>query len=223
MTQDKPFITIAIDGAAASGKSSTSRLIADKLNFMHVDTGAHYRAVTICLLQAGLKPGQSEVIKKFLDTVPLSTEVSGHRALIRINRYLPHETELRSEAVNHAVSDFAKMPEVRAFLLDYQRGTIQVAKDHHFNGLIMEGRDIGSVVLPHADYRFFLYADPKTRTQRRSVEGLKDPIALRDKIDSTREHAPLTCPPGAIKVDTSVRDLEAVVAFIIKTIGYASN
>tara|TARA_B100001248_G_scaffold201492_1_gene155758 strand:+ start:45279 stop:45944 length:666 start_codon:yes stop_codon:yes gene_type:complete len=221
MTDNKPFITIAIDGAAASGKSSTSRMIADKLNFMHVDTGAHYRAVTICLLQAGLQPDQTEAIKGFLDTVPLSTEVSGHRALIRINRYLPHETELRSVEVNETVSGFAQLPEVRAFLLDYQRNTIQEAKNYHFNGLIMEGRDIGSVVLPDADHRFFLFADPSTRSKRRQQEGQKDMIEKRDKIDSTRKHAPLKCPEGAIKIDTSERDLEAVVTFITETIGYA--
>jgi cytidylate kinase len=212
---DKPiFITVAIDGAAACGKSSTSRLLADKHHWLHVDTGAHYRCITLLLSQGGISPQENERIQDFLHSMKLSTEVSGNRALIRINGYLPHESELKSEAVNSAVSAFAALPAVRAALLDYQRKQIWVAQEHGFRGLVMEGRDIGSVVLPQATLQVYLQAPLHTRAQRRQDEGLQDAVAQRDTLDSTRTVAPLKCPPGALVIDTSQLDLQQVVCVI---------
>lgn len=214
---------IAVDGGAASGKSSTSRLIADRFNLLHVDTGSHYRAVTFCLLQANLEASDSQNVSDFLDKVPLDTEVSGHRALIRINHYLPHETELRSEAVNSNVSAFAAIPAVRNFLLNYQHSQPDVAINHHFQGVIMEGRDIGSVIFPDASLRLFLEADPATRAARRAKEGQTDSIEKRDKMDSKRKTAPLVCPEGATRIDSSHMTLEEVVDHISQLIQEKSD
>ena len=207
-------VVIAVDGGAASGKSSTSRQIADRFNLLHVDTGSHYRAVTFCLLESGLDVQNRAAVGQYLQELPLDTEVSGHRALIRINHYLPHETELRSKAVNQSVSPVSAIPAVRAFLIEYQRFQVEVAARHDFRGVIVEGRDIGSVIFPNADVRLFLEADPATRAARRAREGQSDSIATRDRLDSAREVAPLRCPEGAIRVDSSYLSLDEVVAKI---------
>src|SRR5690606_11407259 len=96
-------------------------------------------------------------------------------------------------------------------LLAYQRGQAGVARQRGFRGLIMEGRDIGSVIFPDADFRFFLHADPEERARRRAREGQTDSIAERDRLDTSRKTAPLTCPPGAIDVDSTFLNLEEVV------------
>jgi cytidylate kinase len=119
--------------------------------------------------------------------------------------------EIRSGEVNENVSHFAAIPELRTALLAYQRGQADVARAHRFRGLVMEGRDIGSVIFPDADFRFFLHAHPEERARRRASEGQQDSIALRDKIDSSRKTAPLACPPGAISIDTTFLTLPEVV------------
>jgi cytidylate kinase len=100
---------------------------------------------------------------------------------------------------------------VRSALLAYQRGQADVARERGFRGLIMEGRDIGSVIFPDADFRFFLHADPDERARRRAREGQTDSIAERDRLDTSRKTAPLTCPPGAIDIDSTHLSLDAVV------------
>ncbi len=211
----KHFIVVAIDGGAASGKSSTSRLLAERYRLMHVDTGSHYRALTFALLKQGLT-AESEGIADALASVDIGTSVDGNRARITVASRVPEESDIRSAEVNAAVSLFAAIPAVRSKLLSYQRSQEQVARAHGFSGLIMEGRDIGSVVFPNADFRFFLEADPEKRAQRRAAEGLQDSIAQRDAIDRSRKTAPLVCPTGAERVDTGTIDLETVVAFIGK-------
>ena len=103
-------------------------------------------------------------------------------------------------------------PEVRHLLLDYQRSQADVARQHRFRGLVMEGRDIGSVIFPAADFRFFLHADPAERARRRAKEGQTDSIVERDRLDSSRKAAPLTCPVGAIDIDSTLLTLDEVVA-----------
>jgi len=205
-------VIITVDGGAASGKSSTSRLIADRFNLLHVDTGSHYRAITYSLLKQGIRADDLDGIRRHLEHLPLGTEVSGHRALIRINNYLPHETELRSEIVNQHVSPFAAVPDIRQYLLNYQRSQADTAVNHQFKGLIIEGRDVGSVIFPDAPIRLFLDADAATRAARRAQEGQNDAIEQRDKIDSGRKTAPLKCPEGAIRIDSSNLTLAEVVA-----------
>lgn len=209
MTQDS-FIIIAIDGGAAAGKSSTSRGLSKRFGLMHVDTGSYYRATTLKLIEAGVSPESGSDLEAGLATLKLGTEIHGNQATITINDWLPDDS-IRSQLVNDQVSHFAALPELRSYLLDYQRSQADVARKNGFNGLVMEGRDIGSVIFPDADLRLFLHADPEKRAERRAKEGIQDSIQKRDKIDSTRKTAPLQCPIGATFLNTSELDLQEVI------------
>lgn len=208
----KKFLVIAVDGGAASGKSSTSRGLAAKHNLMHVDTGAHYRTVALSLLRRGIKDADAFfAAENPLENLDLGTEVREREAAMSIGGTVPADAEIRNDAVNAVVSQFAAIPEVRKFLFDYQRLQKEVARERGFDGLIMDGRDIGSVIFPDADLRIFLTADPEARARRRAAEGIADSIAERDKLDSSRKAAPLACPEGAIKIDSTDLTLEQVV------------
>ncbi len=206
------LIVVAIDGGAASGKSSTSRALAEKFNFLHVDTGSFYRAVTAELLHRGVRSAEPAAVSDELTDLHFNTRVEGRRAQMEIGGRVVPEAEIRSADVTGHVSHFAAIPAVRTALLTYQRGQADVARAHGFKGLVMEGRDIGSVIFPDADFRFFLHADPEERARRRAREGLHDVIAERDRLDASRTTAPLTCPPGAIEIDSTHLSLEEVVA-----------
>lgn len=209
-TPPPPFLLVAIDGGAASGKSSTARALAARFPLLHVDTGAHYRALTAHLLRRGVSPNDPLVVQRALTALTLGTRVLGSAALLEIDGRTPGD-EIRQPEVNAAVSHFAALPEVRRALLAYQRGQADVGRQHGFRGLVMEGRDIGSVIFPDADLRFFLHADPGERARRRAQEGQQDSVAERDRLDSSRKTAPLTCPPGAIDIDTTHLTLDQVV------------
>ncbi len=150
---NKKFITVAVDGGAASGKSTTSRAVAERFNLLHVDTGAYYRAVTYLCLHKGVSPLEPEEVQALLGQGKVEAEVSGRTALIRLHGRLTDETDLRRKEVTDHVSPFAALPEVRGFLVDFQRSLDQLARDHDFCGLIMEGRDIGTVILPDPSLR----------------------------------------------------------------------
>lgn len=212
MPESPEFNIIAIDGGAATGKSSTSRAVAERLGLMHVDTGAHYRTLTYALLQAGANSDTPESVSPLLESLQLGTKIEGRSARLSINDSVPADADLRSPEVNANVSKFAAIEAVREFLFNYQRSQAQVARDNdQFKGLIMEGRDIGSVIFPNAEFRFFLFADEATRAARRAKDGQTDSIAARDKMDSSRKTAPLVCPEGATRVDTGPLPLEGVV------------
>ncbi len=209
---EKKFLVIAVDGGAASGKSSTSRGLAAKHNLMHVDTGAHYRTVALSLLRRGITGADAfSAIENPLENLDLGTEVREREAAMSIGGIVPADSEIRNDTVNAVVSQFAAIPEVRKFLFDYQRSQKDVAREHGYDGLIMDGRDIGSVIFPDADLRIFLTADPEARARRRAAEGIADSIAERDKLDSSRKAAPLACPEGATKIDSTDLTLEQVV------------
>lgn len=213
----KPFIIVAIDGGAASGKSSTSRILGERFHLLHSDTGSYYRAVTAEMLRAGAAPGDLGSVKAALARLRLGTRVVAGSAQIEISGR-PYGDEIRGREVNDAVSHFAAIPELRAALLEYQRGQADVARRGGFRGLVMEGRDIGSVIFPHADYRFFLHADPAERERRRVRQGQHDRVAERDRIDSSRKTAPLSCPEGAISIDTtniSIADVTEQMAAVV--------
>jgi cytidylate kinase len=212
------FIIVAIDGGAATGKSSTSRNLAARLNFMHVDTGAHYRSITHALLQNGAILEEPTKTQEILKKLTIETQVRKQMARLVINGSVPDETEIRSPEVNASVSQFAAQPAVRDFLFQYQREQAELARKRSFSGLIMEGRDIGSIIFPEADFRFFLHADAETRAKRRAKEGLSDSILTRDKMDASRKTAPLVCPQGAIQIDTGPLTLEGVVELLCQQI-----
>ena len=213
-----PFIIIAIDGGAASGKSSTSRAISERFNLLHVDTGSFYRAITADLLQQNIATGALAAVRDALALLTLNTRVVGRSAFMEIGGQVIPEARIRSAEVTAAVSHFAAIPELRAALLAYQRGQVDVARNNGFRGLVMEGRDIGSVIFPDADFRFFLHADPAERARRREQQGQPDQIAERDRLDSQRQTAPLMLPPGATGIDSTYLTLEQVVEKISATI-----
>lgn len=205
-----PFIIVAIDGGAASGKSSSSKILAERFNLLHVDTGSFYRHLTAELLARKVPADDPEALKSALLTLRLSTELDGRSARMLVNGR-PAGDEIRGAEVNANVSHYAAIPAVRQALLAYQRGQVDVARAHGFRGLVMEGRDIGSVIFPQADFRFFLHADPAERAKRRAAEGRQDSISERDRLDSSRKTSPLTCPDGAIDIDSTHLTLEQVV------------
>jgi cytidylate kinase len=210
MSRAAPFIIIAIDGGAASGKSTSARVLADRFNLLHVDTGSYYRALTAELLRRGVAAADVPAVKAALAGLTLGTRLEGRSARLEIAGGVAGD-EIRSRDVNDHVSHFAAIPELRTALLGYQRGQADFARAHGFRGLVMEGRDIGSVIFPNADFRFFLHADPAERARRRAGEGRQDSIAERDRLDSSRKTSPLTCPPGAVSIDTTRLTLDEVV------------
>ena len=207
-----PFLIVAVDGGAASGKSSLARALARRFNFLHVDTGSHYRAITLALRQAGVAPENGPAIDSALQNLPLGTRIEGRAARITLTGQVPDAAQLRAPEVNANVSKFAAIPAVRLFLFGYQRSLAALAQAEKFAGLVMEGRDIGSVIFPDAPLRLFLTADPATRANRRAAEGQADAVAERDRLDSARATAPLTCPRGASVIDSSSLTLDEVVA-----------
>lgn len=211
------FIIIAIDGGAASGKSTSARILSERFNLLHVDTGSFYRAITAELLRRGVKAADLAGVRAALADLRLGTLVEGRSARMQLGGRIAGD-EIRSGEVNDHVSHFAAIPEVRTALLAYQRGQADVARERGFRGLVMEGRDIGSVIFPDATFRFFLHADPGERARRRANEGQQDSIAERDRIDSSRKTAPLACPPGAVSIDSTRLTLAEVVEIMARPI-----
>lgn len=213
---EKKFLVIAIDGGAASGKSSTAKALCRQCHFLHVDTGSHYRAVALACLKAGVPPVDGPVLRGFLDGLVFGSLLRAHESLICFGDGPPPvAADLRSEEVNQSVSFFAALPVVRDAVKVYQRDQVDLARRHGFNGIVMDGRDIGTVILPDADLKVFLVADPSTRQNRRQLEGGVDAVAQRDKWDSTRKTAPLKPARDAVIIDNSNLSLEQVVQRIL--------
>lgn len=202
------FIIVAIDGGAASGKSSSSRSLSETFNFLHADTGSYYRALTAELLRRGVTPTDLPGVRTALAAVAFTTRVNGRSAEIELSGRTIPDAEIRSPEVTANVASFAAIPEVRAALLDYQRSQAATARRHGFRGLVMEGRDIGSKIFPDADFRFFLFADPVERARRREQQGLQDQVAKRDTLDGQRLQESLQ---GAVLIDGTHLTLAQVV------------
>ena len=206
-----PFIIVAIDGGAASGKSSTSRSLSERFNLLHADTGSYYRALTAELLRRGVVASDIEAVKAALNDVTLTTRVTARNAAIELSGHLIPDAEIRSPNVTSHVATFAAIPELRNALLEYQRSQAATARTHGFRGLVMEGRDIGSKIFPNADFRYFLFADPVARARRREEQGLHDQVARRDTLDGQRLKESLA---GATVIDSTFLSLDQVVAQI---------
>mgnify|MGYP001358027082 FL=1 len=211
----KKFTTIAIDGGAGSGKSTTATNLSTKLNFLHVDTGSHYRSIASVLINESVGFNQ---IDENLNKFKLSSSVSGSKSLLLINDNLVPESILRSEEVNNSVSKYASISSVRNLLFEYQRSQVELAKKHNFNGLVMEGRDIGSIILPNADLKLFLHAPDSIRQNRRSGDGEKDQILQRDQMDTSRKVAPLVQSADSIMINTGELSIEEVFSQILSLI-----
>lgn len=202
---------IAIDGPAASGKSTVAKLIAKELGYTFINTGAMYRAIAWYLTEHGISPTDADQIKSLLPALPLQFGKDGSvSTVVYEGRVLTHE--LTEPAVNEIVSTVAAIPEVRTFLLHKQR------EYNLSEAVVMEGRDIGSVVFPDTPFKYFVTASPEVRAARRAAQGLTDSITERDKKDAARACAPLTQAPDAKLVDTSELSIEQVVDLIIDDI-----
>ena len=215
------MINVAIDGPAGAGKSTIAKAAAKKLNFIYVDTGALYRAVAYNAVKNGVLDSTEKIISMLKDTKVELKYKDGVQAV-----YLNGEDVsafIRTPEISMGASKVSAVPEVRAFLLDLQR---DIAKK---NNVIMDGRDIATVVLPKADVKIFLFATPECRAQRRYKELLEkgesvsyqDVLAdvnKRDYQDSHREIAPLKPCETSIMADTSEMSLEASVNYIISLI-----
>ena len=210
MAASPSFLIVAIDGGAAAGKSSTARALSEKFNLLHADTGSYFRALTAEMLRRGVVAHDLPAVRAALAALQLGTRVTGRSAAMAIGGRVAGN-EIRSSEVNAAVSHFAAIPELRTVLLNYERSQAAVAREGGFAGLVMDGRDIGTVIFPSADFRFFLHADPAERTRRRAQEGQQDTVVERDRLDSTRATAPLACPPGATAIDSTFLTLAQVV------------
>ena len=214
----KSFKIIAIDGGAGTGKSTTASILADRLHLLHVDTGSHYRTFTKYLREKGITTDNIKAF--FLDSTPsLSSQLTGNRSFLSIEGKVYTPESLRAEEVNNFVSHVASVPEVRTLLFDYQRGQIGIAKENNFSGLVMEGRDIGTVILPDADLKIFLVADQRVRESRRLSDGEIDKISSRDHLDKSRSIAPLKESEGALRIDTSLLGIEEVYTAITVKLG----
>jgi cytidylate kinase len=206
----KAFVIVAIDGAAASGKTTTARVLAAKYGFMSVSTGEHYRAVTYKLLHMGVSPDDKRAVERALKCMEMGSKVVGSRGVVTLAGNRISDDILRSKEVNGRVMEFAHIACVRKFLFSYQRSQASIAREHGFFGLAIEGRDITSVVFPDADLRFFLYADVNERERRHNQRKEIDSIALRDSVD-----APITLwQSGVIRIDTGFHDLQSVIDII---------
>ncbi len=198
---------IAIDGPAASGKSTVAKLIAKELGYTFIGTGAMYRAVAWYCLQQGVTPSDTEAVKALLPTIPLSFGKEGSQSTV-ICKGKVLTSELTEKSTNDNVSTVAAIPEVRALLVQKQR------EYNESEAVVMEGRDIGTVVFPNTPFKYFVTASEEVRAARRAKEGITDSIAERDRKDSQRACAPLTQAPDAMLVDTSDMSIEEVVSLI---------
>ena len=199
---------IAIDGPAASGKSSVARKLARELGFIYVNSGAIYRAVTWHVLQNGIRPEEADRIAGALDSVALSCVVRDGEARIIVDDVDPAQ-HLRDDRVNESVSRVSKLPRVREIVSERLH---DCAEQHD---VVIEGRDIGSVVFPDTPYKFYIDASPEVRLQRRAAQGERDEITIRDRDDVSRAVSPLVKAKDAYLIDTSQVTVEQVVTEII--------
>jgi CMP/dCMP kinase len=199
---------VAIDGPAASGKSSVARALAKQIGFDYVNSGAMYRAVTWHVLNNGISPGDAPAIIGLLENSRIDCTLEGHVSRILIDGIDP-TPHLCDDRVNEEVSLVSSVPRLREILVEKMRG---YAVDHD---IVMEGRDIGSVVFPDTPYKFYIDASPDVRLRRRQAQGLRDQIAARDRADSSRRASPLIIAEDAHVIDSSNLTIEGVVGEIV--------
>lgn len=219
----KKYYSIAIDGPSGAGKSSLARRVASALGFIYVDTGAIYRTVGLACYRAGINCKDAEAVAQILPRLNIQM---GFNAAGEQRMYLDEEdvsSRIRMPEISICASDVSTLPVVRNYLLDMQR---RMAKD---NNVIMDGRDIGTVVLPDADLKIFMTASSAARAQRRLLElqakgvraNFEDvfrDIEYRDQQDSTRAAAPMRAAEDAVVLDTTNLNLEESYRLLCRTI-----
>jgi cytidylate kinase len=201
-------IVIAIDGPAASGKSSVARELAHRLGFAYVNSGAMYRAMTWLVLERGIASHDTKAIAHLAETIPLVCGLRDRDSVISLDGINP-EPFLRQNRVNDNVSLVSSVPRVREIIVDHLR------RYGEANNLVMEGRDIGSVVFPDTPYKFYIDASPEIRLRRREAQGQQDQISARDEADSSRRASPLIIAEDAHVIDSSNLTIDGVVGEII--------
>ncbi len=200
---------ITIDGPAASGKSSIARLVAQRLGRTYVNTGNMYRAMTWAVLQTGVDPQDAAAVRAAAADIILESPVVEGKTQARISGRTLTDAELNSDPVNRAVSFIARVSEVRDRLVADQRALAAIGP------LVMEGRDIGSVVFSDSPHKIYVDASEEVRSSRRGAQGHADQIAERDRIDKQRKNSPLIIPTGATVIDNSHITLEQAVDQVI--------
>jgi cytidylate kinase len=197
---------VALDGTAASGKSTFARALAHQLGFVYINTGAMYRGVTWYFLSRAIAPEDAAAVAAAAEALRLETRLENGEMVFTLDGIDP-SPHAREAAVVAAVSLVSAVPAVRRRLVAEQQKLAAQAP------LVMEGRDIGTVVFPHTPYKFFLDADVQVRAERRSRQGETDAIHRRDAIDSQRAVSPLLCAPDALRLDSG----SASVAELVET------
>ena len=210
---------IAIDGEASTGKSTQAKIIAEKLNINYRDSGAYYRAITLFLIRNQINPKETLGNDTF-SKIDISQKFEKNIFSILLNGE-DVTSKIRGHKVSLNVSEYAKKPEIRKFVYNLLR------KSSKLSSIVVDGRDIGTVVFPDADYKFFLFARPEIRAQRRhkeindqsvKIESIEREILKRDDIDSTRDIAPLKKAKDAFGIDVSYLSIEEVFEKILQKI-----
>jgi cytidylate kinase len=199
---------IAIDGPAASGKSSVARKLARQLEFVYVNSGAIYRAITWHILREKIHPQESNRIAGALQAAKITRRLQDNESRILIDDVDPGE-HLRDDCVNESVAGVSQFPVVRQIV------SAKLHEDAQSHDLVVEGRDIGSVVFPSTPYKIYIDASPEVRLQRRAAQGGRDEIAIRDRVDSSRAVSPLVIAKDAHVIDTSHLTIQEVIDEIV--------
>lgn len=214
-------LVIAIDGPAASGKSTTARLVAQRLGYTYIDTGAMYRAVTLAVIRSGIDPHDRAAVEKLAEGLSIHLERLPDHTLRVILDDEDVSALIRTPGVTSIVSLVSSYKGVRRRLVEFQK------RMGECGGVVIDGRDIGTVVFPDADVKVFMVADLTARAQRRqaefqtmgndvSVDGLASELAERDRLDTTRDVSPLTKAADAVEIDTSTLTVEEQVDRVIE-------
>jgi CMP/dCMP kinase len=204
LNEQSAFAVVAIDGPAASGKSTVARRLAQSLRFSFVNSGAMYRAVAWLAHMRKLNPNDSAAVAKQLAAVTFQFGIAEKESFVLVDGE-NQDQHLKEEVVNRTVSAISAIPEVRAFLLPHLRGFARL------DNIVMEGRDIGSTVFPETAFKFYIDAAPEVRARRRAAQGLKDNLAHRDRVDSSRRSSPLVIADDAEVIDSSSLSIDGVV------------
>lgn len=213
---------VAIDGPAATGKSTSAKLVAQKLGFTYMDTGAMYRCITLSVLRNHISLADEEALQLLIQEMDMHFERTDDNLVVRLNKE-DVSTLIRKPEVTSHVSAVSALPQVRNHMVDIQR---KIAKNQD---CVIEGRDIGTIVFPKADVKFFLVADDIVRARRRqldlkaigeekTIDELVEEICRRDRFDSERSHSPLKKADDAVEVDTSQLTIDEQVDFMVNRV-----
>ena len=213
---------VAIDGPAATGKSTSAKLVAQKLGFTYMDTGAKYRCVTLSVLRNHIALADEEALQLLIQEMDIHFDKTGDKLVVCLNKE-DVSTLIRKPEVTSHLSAVSALPQVRNHMVAIQR------KSAKNQDCVIEGRDIGTIVFPKADVKFFLVADDIIRARRRqldlkaigeerTIDELVEEICRRDRFDSERSHSPLKKADDAVEVDTSQLTIDEQVDFMVNRV-----